>query len=166
MEKREYEVIIKYGDYTVIKYQKKYIGDEYVVARNFDAEKFSWDSSGDNYANSFDGALACLLRKLQSEYVKDREQLRIERETRITYVRMCELATQFKNGLIEDDEESAMEYFDEVCEMTESEKEFFGIETESEEEEDEEEYCPSSTHGDYSPSCPWNAPGMSIKDFI
>ena len=33
-------------------------------------------------------------------------------------------------------------------------------------EEYEEEYCPSSTHGDYSPSCPQNAPGMSIKDFI
>ena len=27
-------------------------------------------------------------------------------------------------------------------------------------------YCPSSTAGDYSPSSPWNAPGMSIKDFI
>ena len=27
-----------------------------------------------------------------------------------------------------------MEYFDEVCEMTDSEKEFFGIETESEDE--------------------------------
>ena len=37
---------------------------------------------------------------------------------------------------------------------------------EIEEEEYEEEYCPSSTNGDYSPSCPWNAPGMSIKDFI
>ena len=32
------------------------------------------------------------------------------------------------------DEEQALIYFDEVCEMTESEKEFFGIETESEEE--------------------------------
>ena len=30
----------------------------------------------------------------------------------------------------------------------------------------EDEYCPSSTNGDYSPSSPWNAPGMSIKDFI
>ena len=27
-------------------------------------------------------------------------------------------------------------------------------------------YCPSSTGGDYSPSNPWDAPGMSIKDFI
>lgn len=24
----------------------------------------------------------------------------------------------------------------------------------------------SAENGDYSPSCPWNAPGMSIKDFI
>lgn len=30
----------------------------------------------------------------------------------------------------------------------------------------EKHYCPSSTCGDYSPSCPWNAPGMSIHDFI
>ncbi len=33
-------------------------------------------------------------------------------------------------------------------------------------EEPEKEYCPSSSAGDYSPSCPWNAPGMSIRDFI
>ena len=33
-------------------------------------------------------------------------------------------------------------------------------------EDDDQEYTPSATHGDYSPSCPWNAPGMSISDFI
>ena len=32
--------------------------------------------------------------------------------------------------------------------------------------EDDDLYTPSATHGDYSPSCPWNAPGMSIRDFI
>ena len=31
---------------------------------------------------------------------------------------------------------------------------------------DEDEYCPSATAGDYSPSNPWDAPGMSIRDFI
>ena len=31
---------------------------------------------------------------------------------------------------------------------------------------DDEEYYPSSTNGDYSPSNPWDAPGMSIRDFI
>ena len=30
----------------------------------------------------------------------------------------------------------------------------------------EYEDCPSSTNGDYSPSNPWDAPGMSIRDFI
>ena len=29
-----------------------------------------------------------------------------------------------------------------------------------------DEYCPSSTAGDYSPSNPWDAQGMSIRDFI
>jgi hypothetical protein len=31
---------------------------------------------------------------------------------------------------------------------------------------EDEEYTPSSTNGDYSPSNPWDAPGMSISDFI
>lgn len=31
---------------------------------------------------------------------------------------------------------------------------------------DEEYYCSSSTAGDYSPSNPWDAPGMSVHDFI
>lgn len=29
-----------------------------------------------------------------------------------------------------------------------------------------DDYCPSATGGDYSPSNPWDAPGMSIRDFI
>ena len=29
-----------------------------------------------------------------------------------------------------------------------------------------ENRCPSCTAGDYSPSHPWDAPGMSIRDFI
>lgn len=33
-------------------------------------------------------------------------------------------------------------------------------------EREEREYTPCATFGDYSPSCPWNAPGMSIRDFI
>ena len=30
----------------------------------------------------------------------------------------------------------------------------------------EEDYIPSSTRGDYGPSNPWDAPGMSIHNFI
>ena len=36
----------------------------------------------------------------------------------------------------------------------------------TEQDEEEREYTPSATNGDYSPSCPWNAPGMSVSDFI
>ena len=31
---------------------------------------------------------------------------------------------------------------------------------------EDKEYTPSSSNGDYNPSCPWKAPGMSISDFI
>ena len=31
---------------------------------------------------------------------------------------------------------------------------------------DHDEYTPSATAGDYGPGCPWNAPGMSVRDFI
>lgn len=31
---------------------------------------------------------------------------------------------------------------------------------------EDDEYTPSATAGDYSPSHPWDAPGMSISDFI
>lgn len=32
--------------------------------------------------------------------------------------------------------------------------------------ENKKEYMPSCTLGDYAPSHPWDAPGMSIRDFI
>lgn len=43
-----------------------------------------------------------------------------------------------------------------------------GISTEIDDMDVEEcePYTPSATAGDYSPSCPWNAPGMSVSDFI
>lgn len=31
---------------------------------------------------------------------------------------------------------------------------------------EEDEYIPSAENGDYSPSNPWDAPGMKISDFI
>lgn len=32
--------------------------------------------------------------------------------------------------------------------------------------ERDDEYCPSATARDYGPSNPWDAPGMSVRDFI
>lgn len=45
--------------------------------------------------------------------------------------RLEELATLFKDGLISDDRESAFEFFENCCEMTDKEKEWFGIEEDS-----------------------------------
>ena len=33
MAKREYNVILKFGDYTIISYEKQHMGTEYVIAR-------------------------------------------------------------------------------------------------------------------------------------
>lgn len=35
-----------------------------------------------------------------------------------------------------------------------------------EDDDYDDDYCPSSTNGDYSPNNPWDAPGMSVRDFI
>lgn len=64
------------------------------------------------------------------------ENFRVKTEDNyVPRARLEELATKFKDGLIEDDRESAMEYFEYECEMTEEEKEWLGI-TENEDEED------------------------------
>lgn len=57
-----------------------------------------------------------------------------------------------------------MVYNEDTCEY-EHEYRWFEV-PEGFEEEDEEEYEPSSSGGDYSPSNPWGAPGMSVSDFI
>ena len=55
-------------------------------------------------------------------------------------------------GVDEDEEE---EYYPDLeSEPTEYEKAYM------------DRYTPSSTNGDYGPSNPWDAPGMSIHDFI
>lgn len=45
-----------------------------------------------------------------------------------------------------------------------------GVDEDSYDEEeemfDDEDYVPSSSRRDYGPSNPWDAPGMSVKDFI
>ena len=100
--------------------------DNYIVACGYDSSQ-RWGQQWEHgiyymFSNDVE-KLNCLskaVEKLREKVSKDY----------IPRCRLEELATQFKDGLIEDDRESAMEYFDEVCEMDESEKEFFGIEEE------------------------------------
>ena len=81
---------------------------EYIVCSNYDGKE--WD--GGNYygRDSLQGALD-----------------HVESGNKICYNRMSELATLFKDGLIEDDEENARAYFEEICEMDEDELEYFGL---------------------------------------
>ena len=51
-----------------------------------------------------------------------------------------------------------------MCEWCQVERVMSKAETEI--DEDDEYYTPSSTYGDYSPSNPWDAPGMGVHDFI
>lgn len=41
-----------------------------------------------------------------------------------------------------------------------------GMDDWDEDWDDDEEYVPSAENGDYSPSNPWDAPGMKTSDFI
>ena len=124
----KYEVILEKEEYALILRGSRM--EEYAVVNglNKETEEWGWTCCYYNFGNytQIDKAQALFL-------ALDYFRMRTE-ENYIPRCRLEELATQFKDGLIEDDKEQALIYFDEVCEMTESEKEFFGIETESEEE--------------------------------
>lgn len=60
-------------------------------------------------------------------------------EIDFTVERLVEIATHAIDGLREDDEESAMEYFRDTMELTDYERQFFGIPVENENDCDEED---------------------------
>ena len=59
-------------------------------------------------------------------------------EIDMTAERLVEIATLAIQGLLEDDEETAMEYFAETMELTDYEREFFGVPMQTEDFEDDE----------------------------
>ena len=124
----KYNIILRNGRYALLEMET-----QYVVACGFDEtqpEGSQW-SQGYYYTHWNTSETVVKQRMLSAAL----EHYRTLTETGyIPHFRLEELATQFKDGLIEDDEEQALIYFDEVCEMSDSEKEFFEIETESEEE--------------------------------
>ena len=123
----KYTILLRNGRYALIEKE-----NEYVVACGFDETLPEGSQWTQGYYYTHWNASGVVKQRMLSAAL---EYFRILTET--DYIPRCrleELATQFKDGLIEDGEAEAMEYFDEVCEMTENEKEFFGIETESEDE--------------------------------
>ena len=124
-----YDLIMESGEYALILRGNKM--KEYAVVNGLNKETGEWGWTCCYYCFYCEGVQApCTQAEALALCV---DYLRMRTETNyIPRCRLEELATQFKDGLIEDDEEQALIYFDEVCEMSESEKEFFGIETESE----------------------------------
>ena len=117
----KYEVIFEKGDYALVKRGSEMT--QYAVVYGLDNANKCWGCTVD-YADFGKYSSITEIEALQDMI----DLFRIRTETNyIPRCRLEELTTLFKDGLIADDEESAMEYFDEVCEMSKNEKEFFGI---------------------------------------
>lgn len=96
--------------------------EKYVVCSYFDNSK-SYENKW-SYGHYFDvwcEATAEEQMKAATMYLYD------IKEPPISYARLSEIATFLKDGLMEDDTESAIEYMKETCELTEEEAEYFGI---------------------------------------
>lgn len=124
-ETDEYLILAEYPeiDYTLLVRDTSF--QPYVAAWAFNKEKNNW-GQGHYFSDIVE---AC-------DYIKTKLD---EKRDIITYARMSELATRFKDGFMEADEDYAMEWFEGECDMTKEEYEYFGIDV-KEEEEKEPEY--------------------------
>lgn len=120
----KYEIIMEKGNYTLINRGEKL--KEYAVVNGLNKEKGDWAWTCSYFAYEYDG-IPQGNQALALATAIDHFRLLTE-DNYITRPRLEELATHFKDGLIEDDEYEAMIYFNETCEMEDYEKEFFGIE--------------------------------------
>lgn len=118
----KYKVILENKNYALILRNESL--NEIAVVANLDKTNGIWGHTVDymdyeekNKAYALSIMLDLFRYKTEKEY--------------ISRCRLEELATLFKDGLISDDRDSALEYFDEICEMSEEEKEWFGIEEDS-----------------------------------
>lgn len=115
-----YQLILEDGDYALILRGKDL--KEYAVINGLNKEDSSWAwtvtySDFRFQEENRNKAFQCCYE----------EFLRCTTNNYINRCRLEELATLFKDGLLEDDSESAIEYFIDTCEMEESELEFFGL---------------------------------------
>ena len=123
----EYIVLLRKGKYAFLD-----MGHQYAVVSGYNPTQpvgQQWDHG--TYFTHWNQSIEDKQRALSSAVELFR--MRTERGY-IHRHRLEELTTKLKDGLIECDEDFAAEYFDEECEMTDEEKEWFGIETESEDE--------------------------------
>lgn len=103
----------------------------YNVAFKYNAEANEWASG--NYTSTLDDALTIYLERIGNKAVKTRYQREVEEKYNISYDRMTELATKFKDIVEEYDAEYLQEYAD--FDLTDEEMEFLGIELKGDDED-------------------------------
>ena len=139
---------------------------QYAVVCGLDQETGSWDWTCCYY--DFDKFSE--LTKAEALFKALDYYLMLTNDNHISWARMSEVATILKDGLIEADAEGAYGYMADVAELSVAEVEYFGLDMEQYRgaigEDADSPAVPSSTGGDYSPANPWDAPGMSVSDFI
>lgn len=116
-----YELLFEKGNYALI--LRKQNLNEYAVVYGLDKEAGDWGHTVAYYgfgefcnmsqAEALQRAIDVFRAKTEEKY--------------ISRSRLIELGTLFKDGLLQDDKDSAMEYFEDTMELTDEEREFFGI---------------------------------------
>lgn len=117
----KYEVLFEKGKYALILRGEKMC--EYAVVKNLDNANREWD-----WTVCYCG-FGPLWGHLQAEALSeclDTFRYLTEKDY-ISRNRLIELATRFKDNLIFADPEAAIECFDEDCDLSEEEKDFFEI---------------------------------------
>ena len=117
----KYEVIMEKGNYVLIRRGSRM--EEYAVVDGLDKAKGEWSATVTYWsfgncsrltqAEALDRCLNIFRHYTENDY--------------IGYNRLVELATRFKDYLIEADAEMAISCFNDECDMDDYEKEFFEI---------------------------------------
>ena len=160
----KYTLIDENGQYALILRGESMT--QYAVVSGLDKKAGSWDWTCCCYNfGKFSG-----LPKAEALFRAVDYYLMRTNEKYISWARMSEIVTIMKDGLIEDDEEEAYRYMADTLELSNTEAEYFGLDMEQYRDATDEDVdnhpAPSSTDGDYSPTNPWDAPGMSVSDFM
>ncbi len=110
---------------------------DYIAVRNIGMTKdgtYGWGEHSGYWCPSKDPAEQVKSLASALEYFRIRTD-----PNYIPRSRLEELATKFKDGLVEDDSYEAWEYFTEECEMEDYELEYFGITNPNEDSDSEDE---------------------------
>ena len=158
----DYRLIAEKDGYALI--QRGSSMQQYAVVNGLNKDKGEWNYTCTYYEA---GKYSKLSEEEALFKALDAFLARTDRDY-VPYERVLEIATLLKDGLVEDGADEAYEYMCNTVELSEEEAEALGLDMDAyrRKAEPDRGYTPSSTCGDYSPSHPWDAPGMSIKDFI